>query len=146
MTEITIPVSITSPMVTYFIANLLQCNAPIKITNFYDRNPQVTDWYYQAYISNEPGRPNSIVNIVTQHCLLGDMFIIKSGPKNGVRKWDSNLTIEQTTETLWWYQQSGHDIKTVFNERGLVHIGRRYVCHNLSDVYQPFDYKIPCSY
>ena len=103
----------------------MQCNTPVEIANFYDRDPQVSDWYYQAYVSNRGGRSNSIVNIITQDYqsnTLGDMFIIKSGPENGIWKWDPDLTIKQTAEILWWYQQSGRDMRTVFNERGLVRL------------------------
>ena len=125
MVEIPIPVSITNSMVPYLIANLLQCDTSVEIANFYDRDPQVSEWYYQAYVSNRGRRTNSIANVVTQDYqsnALGDLFIIKSGPENGIWKWDPDLTIKQTAETLWWYQQSGRDMRTVFNERGLVRL------------------------
>lgn len=118
----TIPVPTSNPMVPYFIAELLQCEAPVEIANFYDRDPSVCDWYYQAYASSEPGHHNSIANILCKNgrpAVTGDIVVVKTGPMNGIWKWSPDIFVQTLAQTLWWYQQSGQDIQTVFNERGL---------------------------
>lgn len=125
MTEVTLPVTSSSPMVPYLVSQLLQCETPIEIANFYDRDPDICDWYYQVFGSDDLGQPNSIGNILHSRNhpnVTGDILVMKSGPQNGIWKWSPDLCPQSLAETLWWYRQSGRDIATVFNERGLKRI------------------------
>lgn len=130
MAAVTIPVPASNPMVLYFIAQLLQCEMPLEVANFYHRDPAVCDWYYQAYTSGAPGRPNSVANILRTNRheeITGDVFILKTGPLNGIWRWSPDILVRPLAETLWWYRQSGRDITAVFGERGLVRmLGRDF--------------------
>lgn len=120
--DLQIPVPTSSPMVPYFVAELLQCNAPIEVAVFYDRDASICDWYYQAFASGEQGRPNSVANILRTRkkpTISGDVLVVKTGPMNGIWKWSPDIAKQELAETLWWYQQSGRDIGDVFGERGM---------------------------
>lgn len=124
MVDMMMPVSTSSPMVPYFVAQLLQCEAPVEVAKFYDRDPAICDWYYQAYASGN-GASNSVANVLRSPDfpnVTGDVVILKNGPLSGMWKWSPDISIQPLARTLWWYQQSGRDITTVFGERGLQRI------------------------
>lgn len=103
ISDLKIPVPTSSPMVPYFVAELLQCDAPVEVAIFYDRDPSVCDWYYQAFASNKKGRPNSIANILRTRknpTINGDVLVVKTGPMNGIWKWAPDIDKQQLAETL----------------------------------------------
>lgn len=131
ITEVAFPVPATNPLVLKYAAIVLQCEDVIEISKFYDRDPTVTDWYYQAYAAdlespsmrNPSG--NSIANIFKSsrvHHPLGDVLVIKNGPTHGPWESSANVNIPSLARTIWWYRGSGQDISTVFGERGLIRV------------------------
>lgn len=125
MVDMMMPIPTSSPMVPYFVGELLQCDAPVEIAKFYDREADVCDWYYQAYSSGGQGGSNSVANILRSPrfpIIAGDVLVLKNGPLNGTWKWSPDISVQALARTLWWYQQSGRDITAVFGERGLMRI------------------------
>ena len=124
MFPITFPSHPSDSLTLNYAAALLQCEQPIEATKFYDRDPQIFDWYYQAYNSNNHQNPvNSVANIVKKantHQLHGDVLIIKNGPLGGAWESSPDVDIATLAQTIWWYRGSGRDVATVFGERGLL--------------------------
>ena len=131
ITEVRFPVPASNPLVLKYAAIVLQCENVIEISKFNDRDPTVTDWYYQAYAADSESPAmrspsnNSIVNIFKSprtHHALGDVLIMKNGPTDGPWESSANVNIPSLARTIWWYRGSGQDISTVFGERGLIRV------------------------
>jgi hypothetical protein len=109
-------------MTLKYAATLLQSENAIELNKFYDRNHSITDWYYQAYCSeNHHSIPNSIANILKQPRgaqVCGDVLIIKNGPLDGIWEACPDVNTTSLAQTIWWYKVSGQDISTIFGERG----------------------------
>jgi hypothetical protein len=127
--QLSVPLHACNPLVLKYAAIILQCENVIKIAKFYDRDPTITDWYYQAYAAEFPIMPNtgmnSIVNILKKpraQQAVGNVLIMKNGPMHASWERSPNVNIPSLAQTIWWYRGSGQDVSTVFGERGLRHI------------------------
>jgi hypothetical protein len=124
MTQIHLPSHPSEADVLTYVAKLLCCDEPVEITKFYDRDPKVIDWYYQAYSANNDCSPcNSIISIVKHSrskAVYGDVLIMKNGPIDGSWQSAPDIDLQSLVRTIWWYLKSGREPASVFGERGLL--------------------------
>lgn len=129
LTEILFPISPSSPLLPHFMTQVIEGPNFRELIRFYDRDPQICDWYYQVfgYDSNLlPGATgNSVANILCtsrQFKFVGNIVIVKNGPAEG--RWVTTPDIDLTAlgQTLWWYQRSGRDVGAVCNERSFMRL------------------------
>ena len=119
-----LPYSPTLAVSLEYVGILLQTDNIVEVSKFYDRDPCICDWYYQAYGSSSTNQTrNSVANIIKEKKkgkVCGDVVIMKNGPLGGVWESSPDVDIISLSSTLWWYQQSGRDLSVVFRERGFL--------------------------
>jgi hypothetical protein len=124
-TAIRLPVSVTDPLVTSCIENLLDIERAAKIIKFYDRDPTAINWYYQLYRHNPVSASflpvNSIASILSRagEVIRGDVVVVKNGPSGEEWEWEGDVDVDALVQTLWWYERSGRCVQTVFGKKGV---------------------------
>ena len=126
-TTVEFPVAASSPLVPHLIKQELNSPTCRELFNFYDRDPTVCEWYYQAYGDEHKTSTSDILNPVANILvwlglpkMVGRVVILKNGPVGGRWNMTPDVDPKALEQTLWWYHRSGRDIRTVSSERGLI--------------------------
>jgi hypothetical protein len=114
---------------------LLQSAHVNEVACFYDRDPAVDQWYYQAYARDPPlatvgDDNNTFIAAVSknpQQTVNSPVLIMKNGPVGGDWEGDKDIESESVVHTIWWYLASGNDVSQVFGEREF----SRFLRHSL---------------
>lgn len=106
----------------------------VLLCRFYDRNPDIHQWYYELYgickladessVSTQAG---AIPYLLCGKDRLsrvghsgGPLVIVKNGPVDsmtGCPVVSSPIDGKALVQTLWWYRFSGRDVREVVAER-----------------------------
>jgi hypothetical protein len=127
MSDVTLSTVPSSPAVIDSVSAILGSASIVELEKFYDRDPTVCGWYYQAYVADDGvcSRLNSITNGFLRKReapVVGDVLIVKNGPLGAA--WETRASVDKVAlaQTIWWYQKSGRDMSTVFGERGFMRV------------------------
>jgi len=101
---------------------LLGSDVLVPIGKVYEHNPATTNWYYEMFALKQNGGTsnNSLIQYLVsrkQAPVKGDVLLVKNGPKDG--QWETEFTVNDVIDTLWWYYKSGRDVTEVCGEREL---------------------------
>jgi hypothetical protein len=111
---------VNDPRVLSRVSEILQTEAVCEVSRFYDRDPKITDWYYQMYAGSEISEGsirNDIAESVTSRRVHGGVLIMKNGPLGGEWASEPEIQLDDLVKMLWWYKASGRDAATVCSER-----------------------------
>ncbi|KAJ6549352.1 hypothetical protein B0H10DRAFT_1969073 [Mycena sp. CBHHK59/15] len=93
---------------------------------FYDRNPDILDWYYEICVADPPvqGCYNPIAGIFLNgdHC-YGNVVIMKNGPDLGT--WEPSIDLTALSKTIWWSFRSGNH-KEIVGARDMERVLKTY--------------------
>ncbi|KAI0039792.1 hypothetical protein FA95DRAFT_1577363 [Auriscalpium vulgare] len=103
--------------------------APVKvIADFYDRNPDIYDWYYTAYALRDAGPHHGINSLASKLVrpsrgpVYGPVIVVKNAPASLWHLIGKAVSDDGLARTIWWYCRSGVDADEVFKERTLIRV------------------------
>lgn len=133
LSVIIFPVAPSSPLILHLIKQEVNSPTCRELINFYDCDPTVCEWYYQAYSDKDrsltTGVINSVANILVkphQPKMVRKVVILKNGLAGGQWNMTPDIDPKALEQMLWWYHRSRRDIRIVSTKRGLMHLALNY--------------------